>query len=87
MESALERVQRELPRLDLLIHREVMRLRARYQLSLDEFRGLYISNEHVDQLLRNSEIHRLKPTRSRPKPRIFAAVTSRIGIRFLNGSG
>lgn len=54
LDSALQRVERELPRLDLLIHREVMRLRARHHLSLDEFRGLYISDEHVDQLLRNS---------------------------------
>ena len=37
----------ELQRLDLLLHREILRLRARYQLSLDEFRGLYISDEQV----------------------------------------
>src|SRR6185436_17310982 len=41
-----------LQRLDLLLHREILRLRAAYQLSLDEFRGLYISNEQVDQLVR-----------------------------------
>jgi hypothetical protein len=39
-----------LARLDLLLHREILRLRAAYQLSLDEFRGLYVSDEHVDQL-------------------------------------
>lgn len=38
-------------RLDALIERAVLRLRARYQLSLDELRGLYISDEQVDALL------------------------------------
>jgi hypothetical protein len=41
----------ELARLDALIERAVRRLRARYELSLDEFRGLYISDTHVDALL------------------------------------
>jgi ATP-dependent 26S proteasome regulatory subunit len=41
----------ELQRLDLLLHREILRLRAGYQLSLDEFRGLYISDEQVNQLI------------------------------------
>jgi len=42
----------ELVRLDTLIHREILRLRARYELSLDEFRGLYVSDEQVDDLVR-----------------------------------
>jgi ATP-dependent 26S proteasome regulatory subunit len=41
----------QLQRLDLLLHREILRLRARYQLSLDEFRGLYISDQQVDALI------------------------------------
>ena len=41
----------ELSRLDLLIHREILRLRARYQLSLDEFRGVYVSHQQVDALV------------------------------------
>lgn len=41
----------KLQRLDLLLHREILRLRACYQLSLDEFRGLYISDEQVNQLI------------------------------------
>jgi hypothetical protein len=41
----------ELTRLDLLLHREILRLRAAYQLSLDEFRGLYISDAQVDRLV------------------------------------
>jgi SpoVK/Ycf46/Vps4 family AAA+-type ATPase len=40
-----------LQRLDLLLQREILRLRASYQLSLDEFRGLYISDEQVNQLV------------------------------------
>jgi adenylate kinase family enzyme len=40
-----------LMRLDALLHREILRLRARYQLSLDEFRGLYVSDEQVDALV------------------------------------
>ena len=38
-------------RLDALLELEILRLRARYQLSLDEQRGLYISDEQVDQLV------------------------------------
>jgi hypothetical protein len=40
-----------LRRLDAALDREVQRLRARYQLSLDELRGLFISDEQVDALL------------------------------------
>ena len=40
-----------LKRLDLLLQREILRLRAAYQLSLDEFRGLYISDQQVDALV------------------------------------
>src|SRR5258707_2491547 len=41
--------------LDGLLHREIFRLKARYQLSLDEFRGLYISDEQVAALARQFE--------------------------------
>ena len=37
--------------LDATIDREISRLRTRYELSLDEFRGLYVSDEQVDRLL------------------------------------
>ncbi len=43
--------QPALQRLDLLLHREILRLRAAYQLSLDEFRGLYVSDSQVDALV------------------------------------
>ena len=43
-----------LARLDRLLEREILRLRARYQLSLDEFRGLYVSDEQVDRLVRGA---------------------------------
>ena len=38
-------------RLDERIEREVLRLRVRYQLSVDEFRGLYVSDQQVDRLI------------------------------------
>src|SRR4051794_5217068 len=46
-----EHLASELQRLTLLLHREILRLRASYQLSLDEFRGLYLSDEQVDRLV------------------------------------
>ena len=42
-------------RLDALIERAILHLRARYQLSLDELRGLYVSDEQVDALLGAAE--------------------------------
>lgn len=50
-EDPLTCIRPALSRLDLLLHREILRLRGRYQLSLDEFRGLYISDEQVDALV------------------------------------
>jgi hypothetical protein len=44
-----------LRRLDAALAREVLRLRTRYQLSLDEFRGLYVSDEQVDALLARND--------------------------------
>lgn len=41
-----------LERLQALVEREIGRLRARYELSLDEFRGLYVSDEQVEALLK-----------------------------------
>src|SRR3954452_25206668 len=53
----LEHLSLELRRLDLLLHREILRLRATYELSLDEFRGLYISDEQVNSLIDRSLGH------------------------------
>ncbi len=50
-----EYLQGELQRLDWLLHREILRLRAIYQLSQDEFRGLYVSDGQVDTLLRENQ--------------------------------
>jgi len=47
----MEFIRAELTRLDLLLHAQILRLRARYQLSLDEFRGLYVSDQQVDALV------------------------------------
>jgi hypothetical protein len=53
-----------LARLDRRLAREIVRLRARYQLSLDEFRGLYVSDEHVDALL--ASVHAADGTEPSP---------------------
>jgi hypothetical protein len=37
--------------LDVVLHRQILRLRGRYELSLDELRGLYVSDAQVDALL------------------------------------
>jgi hypothetical protein len=47
-----DRLAQALGRLDARLHREVRRLRTRTSLSLDELRGLYISDECVDELLK-----------------------------------
>jgi hypothetical protein len=67
--SALDVFAPELARLDALIHREALRLRGRYELSLDELRGLYITDEQVDALLR----HRGAPADFAAVPDIAAA--------------
>jgi hypothetical protein len=46
------RYDADLAWLDRLLEREILRLRAHYELSLDELRGLYISDRQVDELLR-----------------------------------
>jgi ATPase family associated with various cellular activities (AAA)/Winged helix domain, variant len=46
-----DRLTEALERLDTRLHREIRRLRTRATLSLDELRGLYISDEHVERLL------------------------------------
>jgi hypothetical protein len=44
----------ELARLDVLLAAEMQRMRARYELSLDEFHGLYITDQRVAALLRSA---------------------------------
>jgi hypothetical protein len=41
--------------LDAALHREILRLRARYALSSDELRGLYVTDVQVDRLLSAAE--------------------------------
>lgn len=69
-----------LRRLDAALAREVLRLRARYQLSLDEFRGLYISDEQVDALLGRSETAPADRT-TLPPPEAHSAIAA-IAARF-----
>jgi ATP-dependent 26S proteasome regulatory subunit len=49
--SAHEHLLAELDWLNLLLHRQVLRLRAASLLREDQFRGLYISDEEVDAIL------------------------------------
>jgi SpoVK/Ycf46/Vps4 family AAA+-type ATPase len=49
--SAAEHLQAELDYLKLLLHRQVLRLRAVSLLREDQFRGLYISDEEIDAIL------------------------------------
>jgi ATPase family associated with various cellular activities (AAA)/Winged helix domain, variant len=53
-------------RLDHLLKREILRLRARYELSLDEFRGLYVSDEQVDRLVRGAATELFAPPPGHP---------------------
>ncbi len=55
MNEDLDALVPELARLDALIAAEMRRLRARYELSRDEFHGLYITDERVEALLRASQ--------------------------------
>lgn len=50
--NGAEHLLAELSRLRLLLHREVLRLRASGLLNEDQFRGLYVSDEQVDAVLR-----------------------------------
>jgi hypothetical protein len=63
-------LEAELARLDRLIHREILRLRAAYEISLDEFRGLYISDEQVDALVRHR--HGVDPDAPEDPPALIA---------------
>ena len=57
-----------LDHLDGLLRCAILRLRATYELSLDEFRGLYVSDEQVDALLR-AQIRRLRARAADPGAR------------------
>ena len=74
--SARTELRQALRRLDVRLAREVTRLRARYELSLDEFRGLYVSDAQVDALLAQQAppgpAARLPPLR--PGPRLARLV-------------
>lgn len=47
-------MNRELQRLNVLLHRELLRLRAAHLVPAGELRGLYLSDAHVDALLRQA---------------------------------
>jgi hypothetical protein len=59
--SGTEHLQAELRRLDLLLQRQALRLRAAGALTADEFRGLYIPDEQADALLQSQAAGREEP--------------------------
>ena len=68
--------------LDRTLEREIMRLRGRYQLSLDEYRGLYVSDAQVDALLSRSGIDLAEAAEDLPisiGPR-WAELAGRLGL-------
>ncbi len=74
-ERTVTGARRSLPlaRLDAALAREVARLRARYQLSLDEFRGVFVSDEQVDSLLARNDMPVADPD-DPPPPEPHAAI-------------
>ncbi len=68
-----------LAQLDRRIEREILRLRARYQLSLDEFRGLYVSDAQVDSLVASATA---APEHPASKPDGFIASSLQVGARW-----
>ena len=77
--------------LDARIEREIHRLRARYELSLDEFRGLYVSDEQVDGLVAQARVppHDLHSPIARPAASLeecdqrWRELTNRLGLSAL----
>ena len=50
----IEHLLDELSRIDLLIRRYLESLREKFPETVDEFRGLYVSEAEIEQILRNS---------------------------------
>ncbi len=59
--SGAEHLAAELDLLRLLLHREVLRLRAAGLFTEDQFRGLYVSDQQIDSLLLNRASSRPEP--------------------------
>jgi ATPase family associated with various cellular activities (AAA) len=63
--TPIEHIIAELQRLDLMLQRQIERMRAARLITNDDFRGLYIPDAHIDELLQavspaeNDAIHRL----------------------------
>jgi AAA+ superfamily predicted ATPase len=66
-----------LDELDRRLAREIERLRVRYQLSLDEFRGLYVSDEQVDAVLSRGGEHPFDSRGAAPAPADALAANER----------
>lgn len=59
--DAIQHIQAELDWLRLLLHREVLRMKAANLLAADPFRGLYVTDEQVDAVLRRWNAEQARP--------------------------
>ncbi len=84
--SAEQALRAMLPRLDAALERELLRLRGRYQLSLDELRGLYVSDARVDALLLDNAFdpRRDEPLPAVPPAPLWQAMAARLGLDTLD---
>jgi AAA+ superfamily predicted ATPase len=57
--NAIDHLLAELSRLDLMLHRQVRRLRAAHLLAEDPYRGLYIPDAQIDAILNAAPSHRV----------------------------
>ncbi len=64
--TPLEHLLAELGRLDLMLQRQVRRLRAAHLLNEDPYRGLYIPDTHVDALLSAGRVLNPRPDGTDP---------------------
>jgi SpoVK/Ycf46/Vps4 family AAA+-type ATPase len=55
-ETDLQYIQDELKRIELVIHQQILRIRGKNK-EVDEFRGLYISEEEIDAILYDTYPH------------------------------
>ncbi len=81
-ESSLEHLLAEARRIDLMLRREILKVRMeRGQSSWDEFRGLYISESEVDGLLSSSPATVSMPAPASTEPGELAELTrSLVGL-------
>jgi hypothetical protein len=76
--DAFEHLQTELERMAVLLHAEVLRMRAARILNEDNFRGLYIADEQVDAILYVSASNDHSECSSRSEPAEMGFLSARL---------